>query len=177
MGEAVRQAAEPGPVMTYRYRRRVMRRWLRRRDRRAVVLAVLAGLVLAVAVHAGGSEHPPAGEPAQTAAAPTSVAGNVALGQRLATGHGWGTGAQWNCLYALWTRESGWSNTAENPRSGAYGIAQALGHGPTDQYPVGPANPPQSSAPAQIGWGLGYIQATYGTPCAAWAHEEADSWY
>jgi resuscitation-promoting factor RpfB len=162
-----------------RYRRRarrVARRWLRRRDRRALLLAALAGLVLAVGVHAARSGNPPATPPA-TAAAPTAVAGNVALGQRLAGAYGWGSGPQWDCLYALWQRESGWSATAENPRSGAYGIAQALGHGPTNQYPAGPANPPVSSAPAQIGWGLGYIDGTYGKPCAAWAHEQADSWY
>jgi hypothetical protein len=78
---------------------------------------------------------------------------------------------------SLWNRESGWSNTAENPSSGAYGIAQALGHGPTNQYPAGPANPPVSSASAQIAWGLSYIKQTYGSPSAAWAHEESEGWY
>jgi len=77
----------------------------------------------------------------------------------------------------LWTRESGWSNTAENRKSGAYGIAQALGHGPTNQYPAGPANPPTSDPRAQVEWGLGYIANTYGDPCAAWAHEESQGWY
>jgi len=32
-------------------------------------------------------------------------------------------------------------------------------------------------APAQIAWGLAYIAQRYGSPCAAWAHETADSWY
>jgi hypothetical protein len=94
----------------------------------------------------------------------------------MAAARGW-TGSQWTCLDWLWTRESGWSNTADNTQSGAYGIAQALGHGPTDQYPAGPANPPESDPATQIGWGLGYIAATYGKPCAAWQHETADDWY
>jgi hypothetical protein len=161
--------------MAYRYRRR----W-RRRDRRNAAAAVLAGIVLAVLAHAGVAAHrhrAPAAATVQAAAAPASVSGNVALGQQLAGGYGWGSGPQWNCLYALWQRESGWSATAENPVSGAYGIAQALGHGPTGQYPAGPANPPQSDPGAQERWGLGYIRATYGTACGAWAHEEADSWY
>ena len=68
---------------------------------------------------------------------------NVRLGERMAARYGW-TGAQWSCLHALWARESGWNNRAENPKSGAYGIAQALGHGPSNQYPAGPANPPTS---------------------------------
>jgi resuscitation-promoting factor RpfB len=35
----------------------------------------------------------------------------------------------------------------------------------------------QTDAATQIRWGLGYIQGTYGSPCGAWAHEEADGWY
>jgi resuscitation-promoting factor RpfB len=140
-----------------------------RRLRRMVRRHPLASLVLAVVVLAG------AGQVTAAASAPSPASGNVALGQQLAAAHGW-TGQQWACLDDLWQRESGWSNTAENP-SDAYGIAQALGHGPTNQYPAGPANPPTSSAGAQIRWGLGYIRATYGTPCGAWQHEEDDGWY
>jgi len=171
----------------YRYRRRRPRwlrrfgRWIRRSDGKMIAAAALAGLLLAVAAHAGapakGGGAPRATTTVKAAAAPGSVSGNVALGEHLAASeYGW-AGRQWDCLYWLWTRESGWSATAENPRSGAYGIAQALGHGPTNQYPAGPANPPTSSASAQVRWGLGYIADAYGTPCGAWAHEEADSWY
>ena len=169
-----------------RYRRRPrwlrrLRRWIRRNHSVMIAAAAICGLLLAVVAgrHAVPARNgdPPGPPPARAAAAPAAVSGNVALGRRLAIGYRWGAGTQWNCLYALWNRESNWSNTALNPRSGAYGIAQALGHGPTNQYPAGPANPPVSSAPAQITWGLGYIQATYQTPCAAWAHEEADGWY
>jgi hypothetical protein len=109
--------------------------------------------------------------------APATISGNVALGKLLAAPFGWSTGSNWNSLYALWERESGWSNTAENGSSGAYGIAQALGHGPTNQYPAGPANPPISSAAAQIAWGLTYIKETYGNPNNAWAHEVSAGWY
>lgn len=106
--------------------------------------------------------------------------GNVALGQMMAAGYGWGSGQEWTALYDLWNRESGWSNTAENPGSGAYGIAQALGHGPTNQYPAGAANPPpagSSSPSAQISWGLSYIKSTYGDPITAWNHETTAGWY
>jgi hypothetical protein len=142
-----------------------------------VIAAALAGLLLAVAAHARGHRAHHGGPLTAAAGAPGTVAGNVALGQRLAAIRGWGAGPQWRCLDALWTRESSWSNIARNPRSGAYGIAQALGHGPTNQYPPGPANPPVSDPAAQIHWGLGYIAAVYGTPCGAWAHEQADGWY
>lgn len=105
-------------------------------------------------------------------AAPASVSGNVSVGKMLATAYGWGSGQEWDSLYDLWERESGWSNTAANP-SGAYGIPQAL---PASKMGV-LANPPTNSATAQIAWGLSYIKSTYGDPIAAWNHEESDGWY
>ena len=29
----------------------------------------------------------------------------------------------------------------------------------------------------QIKWGLGYIAASYGSPCAAWQHSQSHGWY
>ena len=112
-----------------------------------------------------------------TSAHGASAAANQAIGRVLAAPYGWATGQQWADLVSLWNQESGWNNLADNATSGAYGIAQALGHGPTNQYPAGPANPPTSSAAAQISWGLGYIKDTYGSPSAAWAHERSAGWY
>jgi hypothetical protein len=83
-----------------------------------------------------------------------------------------GQGGQWGCLNLLWTRESGWSTTAENP-SGAYGIPQAL---PGSKMAAAGADW-QTSAATQVSWGLWYIRVTYGTPCAAWAHEGRTGWY
>ena len=80
--------------------------------------------------------------------------------------------SQWGCLDDLWERESGWVYNAENA-SGAYGIPQAL---PGDK--MASAGPDwQTDAATQIRWGLSYIQSLYGSPCGAWAHEEADGWY
>jgi hypothetical protein len=84
-----------------------------------------------------------------------------------------GLAGQFACLDALWAQESSWNVSAENPSSGAYGIPQAL---PGSKMSA--AGPDwQSDAATQISWGLGYIRATYGTPCAAWGHEEATGWY
>lgn len=123
----------------------------------------------------GGGSAPPA---------PASVSGSVALGKMLASSYGWGSGGQWNALYATWQRESGWSPTASNPGSGAYGIPQALGHGTGGApYPASAqaANPPRyggtSDPSAQIRWGLSYIASRYGDPEAAWAHEQSAGWY
>jgi hypothetical protein len=85
---------------------------------------------------------------------------------------GWSS-SQFSCLDPLWEHESGWSVTAANPGSGAYGIPQAL---PGSR--MASAGPDwQTSAAAQIRWGLGYIKDTYGSPCAAWSHEQATGWY
>ena len=126
-----------------------------------------AGLVLAVIA---GHAHAPAGG-AQTS---TAASSNVALGQRLAGGYGWGSGPQWTCLDELWTRESGWQAQVWNTSgSGAYGIPQAL---PASKMAA--AGGDYMTDPAtQIRWGLGYIASAYGAPCGAWAHETADGWY
>jgi hypothetical protein len=84
-----------------------------------------------------------------------------------------GWSGQFSCLDSLWNAESGWNPTAENPNSGAYGIPQAL---PGSK--MASAGPDWQTNPAtQILWGLEYIQSTYGSPCAAWSHEEATGWY
>lgn len=136
--------------------------------------AASAGLDIGVA--SGAATGTATGQTkAEIANIPTdgTAASNKALGRMLATPFGWGSGQQWADLDSLWTRESDWSNTAENPKSGAYGIAQAL---PPTKYPL-LAQKPVSSASAQISWGLVYIKGRYGSPSAAWAHELANDWY
>jgi hypothetical protein len=77
------------------------------------------------------------------------------------------------CLVDIWDRESGWRYDAENPTSGAYGIPQAL---PGSKMASAGADW-QTDPATQIQWGLGYIKATYGNPCSAWAFEEANGYY
>lgn len=85
--------------------------------------------------------------------------------------YGWSQ-SQMSCLIPLWETESGWNVYASNP-SGAYGIPQAL---PGSKMASAGADW-QTNPATQIRWGLGYIQSTYGSPCAAEAHEQADGWY
>jgi hypothetical protein len=81
--------------------------------------------------------------------------------------------SQWNALNSLWTRESGWSTTARNPSSGAYGIPQSL---PASK--MASAGSDWRTNPAtQIKWGLGYIASRYGSPAGAWAHSRRTGWY
>jgi hypothetical protein len=101
---------------------------------------------------------PPAATPAERSA-------NRALAQKLAAERGW-TGAEWDCLDQLWTHESQWDHLADNPRSSAYGIPQAIGGKMASHGADWKTNPD-----TQIRWGLDYIATTrrYGTPCKAWA--------
>lgn len=80
---------------------------------------------------------------------------------------------EFNCLVALWNRESGWNVYANNPSSGAYGIPQSL---PGSK--MASAGEDWATNPAtQISWGLSYILGRYGTPCGAWGHSEENGWY
>jgi hypothetical protein len=90
----------------------------------------------------------------------------------LLSSYGWAPSTYFSCLNNIWTRESGWRWNAQNA-SGAYGIPQAL---PGSKMASAGADW-QTNPATQIKWGLGYIQSIYGTPCGAWAHEEADGYY
>jgi TP901 family phage tail tape measure protein len=86
----------------------------------------------------------------------------------------WGMG-QWSPFNSLEMQEAGWDPTAENPSSGAAGLAQAL---PPSKYPPGawPYAGPES-AKLQLQWMMGYIKDRYGSPAGAWAHEQSAGWY
>lgn len=86
--------------------------------------------------------------------------------------YGWSP-AEMPALITLWNKESGWSWSALNPTSGAFGIPQALPGGK-----MASAGPDwQNNPDTQIDWGLGYIKDRYGSPSAALAHENKDHWY
>ena len=76
--------------------------------------------------------------------------------------YGW-TGRQWTCLDKLWIKESQWTYTSHNKRTGAHGIPQAY---PATKYEyIG--SDWRKNPVTQILWGLRYIDVRYGTPCKA----------
>ena len=105
-------------------------------------------------------------------AAPVASGSAQQIAEQMLSQYGWSS-SQFSCLEPLWARESGWSVTAENPSSGAYGIPQAM---PGSEMASAGADW-QTDAATQVRWGLTYIQGRYGSPCGAWAHEESDGWY
>jgi len=106
-------------------------------------------------------------------AAKTAASGSPQqIAQAMLGSFGWPS-SQFSCLDPLWAHESGWSVSASNAGSGAFGIPQAL---PGSR--MASAGPDwQTNAATQIKWGLDYIKGTYGSPCGAWSHEEATGWY
>jgi len=108
--------------------------------------------------------------PAPAAQAPSGSPRQIA--EEMLGSFGWSSG-QFSCLDPLWGHESGWSATAYNAGTGAYGIPQAL-----PGAKMASAGPDwQTDAATQIRWGLEYIKSLYGSPCGAWGHEQATGWY
>ncbi len=120
------------------------------------------------------AQTPAAAQPSQTATATVTAASGSPqqIAEAMLGSFGWSS-SQFSCLDPLWAHESGWSVSAYNAGSGAFGIPQAL---PGSR--MASAGPDwQTDAATQIRWGLEYIKGTYGSPCGAWAHEEATGWY
>jgi hypothetical protein len=171
------------------YRSYYLRRYHRGTIPRPVLIAGAAAVVIgaagATAHHHGHHHSQPAS--ASAPAGSTTPGKNEQLGDSMASGSPWNwPSGQVSCLNWLWTRESGWSQYADTRVTGldpagasvfAYGIAQAR---PATKMPLA-AQPAslggRSDRVIQIRWGLGYIAATYITPCSAWAHETSDGWY
>ncbi|MFL6051712.1 MAG: lytic transglycosylase domain-containing protein [Actinoallomurus sp.] len=100
-----------------------------------------------------------------------SAADNQAYAKKMNALKGWSR--CWPSLLTMWNHESGWNENAENPGSGAYGIAQALPGSKMNS--VGPDW--RTNAITQITWGLSYIGSRYGDPCRAWGWWQAHHWY
>ena len=92
--------------------------------------------------------------------------------QEEATKYGWGA-SQFECLNKLWERESNWRHTADNPKSSAYGIPQAL---PGSKM-ASEGSDWETNPKTQIRWGLRYIESRYSSPCNAWQHFTKKNWY
>ncbi len=138
----------------------------RRAARRAAELRAQQAAAAAAAPSPSPSSQSPGGSAPQPSGNPQQIA-SAMLGS-----YGWSS-SEFGCLVSLWNVESGWNVYASNPSSGAYGIPQAL---PGSK--MASAGPDwQSNAATQIRWGLGYIKSLYGSPCGAWAHEQANGWY
>jgi hypothetical protein len=101
-----------------------------------------------------------------------SRAANEALMQQIfASQFGW-TGPEWAATQYLMMRESGFNNTAQNPTSTAYGQFQFL-----NSTWAGYGIPKTSDSGQQDIAGGRYIQARYGDPIGAAAHEQRYNWF
>lgn len=85
-----------------------------------------------------------------------------------AAAKGW-TGAEWEALEFIVTKESSWNHLAVNKSSGACGLFQAL--------PCSKMGTPWDSLEVQTNFGLSYIENRYGTPLGAKAFWDKNHWY
>jgi len=128
----------------------------------------------AAATQTPATQAPATAQSSQTATAtvPAASGSPQQIAEAMLGSFGWSS-SQFSCLDPLWAHESGWSVSAYNAGSGAFGIPQAL---PGSR--MASAGPDwQTNAATQIRWGLEYIKGTYGSPCGAWDHEQATGWY
>lgn len=77
---------------------------------------------------------------------------------------GW-SDREWKSLLTLWSKESRWDYTANNPKSTAYGIPQILNM------------PEDTPLTEQVELGLKYIKKRYKTPTLALQHHFRKGWY
>ena len=86
--------------------------------------------------------------------------------------YGWGDD-QFACYAHIIMHESRWNPYADNPRSSAYGIPQAL---PGRRMAAFGADW-RTNPVTQIRWGLDYVDDRYGSPCRAWSFKRGHGWY
>lgn len=111
-------------------------------------------------------------EPEVPAGPPVKPGTAQAIAKSMLPQFGWKADEQFDCLYQLWNRESGWRTTAGRV-DGPYGIPQA--NPGTKMASAGPKW--RTDAVTQIKWGLGYVKGRYSSPCGAWSHFQANHWY
>ncbi|WP_433627132.1 transglycosylase SLT domain-containing protein [Nocardia sp. CA-120079] len=80
---------------------------------------------------------------------------------------------QFPAFDAVITHESGWDVFAINPKSGAYGLGQAL---PAEKMQTHGADW-RFNPLTQIRWTYDYMNERYGSPDGAWAFWQAHHWY
>ena len=139
---------------------------------RAAAAKAAAAAQRAATARAAAQRQAARQQAAQPRAASAPSGSPQQIAERMLSQFGWSS-SQFSCLQPLWDRESGWNPYAQNPSSGAYGIPQAL---PGSKM-ASAGGDWQTNPATQIRWGLSYIQGSYGSPCGAWAHEQADGWY
>ena len=97
------------------------------------------------------------------------VVGQVRKAAKL---RGWDSGAQWNALSWIISKESGWNPNAKNPTSTAYGLFQFL-NGTWGSTLIPKTSDPYRQALA----GTNYIANRYGKPSDAKSFHQSHGWY
>lgn len=90
----------------------------------------------------------------------------------LVISYGW-TEKDYDALVKIINHESGWRVTAENKKSKAYGLCQAL---PASKMKSAGSDY-RTNGKTQLKWCVKYIKSRYGSPSSAWAFWQKHHWY
>jgi len=145
------------------------------------IVIVLSGLFIWEAVNAAADDKPQSEvEVVMTETKPKTIefpleawspATAKSYARFVAEKYGWDE-TEFQCVNALWIRESNWRWQAKSPTSD-YGIPQRhMSKNSKEQIKDFLSDPIE-----QISWGLGYIDHRYGSPCAAKNHSDRKGWY
>ncbi len=168
------------------------------------IIGALGGGSGAVPGPAVGSTVGGKGAKGATVAAPASLATVPSKGgtqaatnsmpawaKTMMTQFGWGSATELSAMQNLEMSEASWNSKVFNyAGSGAFGIAQALGHG-TDATKGSMANQyggfgltnaqaqaaNSGNAQAQFLWMMNYVKDSYGDPSKAWLFHQKNNWY
>lgn len=118
-----------------------------------------------------GKPAPPSG--GASGAAPSGMSGTQGAVFNAMVGAGFSPN-EWGPLNSIITRESSWNPGATNPKSGAFGLFQFLGHEGDKYGQLGgySGNPGQQAVA-----GMQYIKDRYGSPSNAAAFWDQHGWY
>src|SRR5699024_193570 len=110
------------------------------------------------------------GDPEDTAKGMGTVSKGPVQDQvrQVASGFGWGSGAEWSALSQIIQKESSWNPNAANPSSSARGLFQMI---------AANRSAPYTDVAGHSREGLNYIKNRYGTPTRALAFHNRNNWY
>ena len=110
--------------------------------------------------------------PKATPKVSTNVAEMKSYAHSLVVNYGW-TEDDYNAWVQIINHESSWRVTAENKKSKAYGLCQALPASKMKSF----GSDYRTNYKTQLNWCASYIKGRYGSPSSAWSFWQQHHWY
>lgn len=135
------------------------------------LIALLAAMLISLSVGTWNTglraEPKPTARPTQKPAVRHTVAEARTYARRVLGAR------EYSCIDRIFEYESHWNPRAQNRRSGAYGIPQAL---PGSRMRTA-GKDWRTNPITQVKWGISYVKGRYGGACNALDHIRSHGWY